>query len=288
MSLLSRNELRIFISPQQVDLVRLAGRGKGHNSEVRAVPLPAPAPDETPWKAALAALDTLLGDFRNHKADAAVVLSNHFVRYVLIQHNSETSTRDEEQALIRHFFASTYGPAADKWVYRLSDGGSNDDLQVAAAIDNELQESLRSLFENSRLKLRAIQPHLMAAFNSLRREIGENAWFALVEPGMLCLARIDHGQWRFLRTVNCHDDWLEDLSVNILRAKIMTQESAADRQVNEVPIYVFAPGHSEIPWMSMDQGTNGLFSASAIQLLRPTPIFDTPYSVPLFAAALSG
>lgn len=288
MSLLSHNEIRIFIGPQQVDLVHISGRGKRQTRDTRVLPVPASAPDETPWQKALATVDELMNEFRRSKADITLVLSNHFVRYVLIQHSAEIHSSDEQQALIRHYFANTYGPIADKWEFRLSDAGNNDDYQVASAVNPELTNALRAQFQQSNMVIRSIQPHLMAAFNSVRRDIGVNAWFALVEPGMLCLARLDHGQWRFLRTFNSQDDWHGDLTINLLRAKVLMNEDS-NRFAAEVPVYVYAPGHSDIPWISMEQQTSDLFGINPMRLLRPAHLpSDASSTQPLFAMALTG
>jgi len=283
-SLLSRDEIRIFIGPHQVDLVRLTGRGKRQVADVRAVAFPASATDKAPWHTALAALEALLAEFRDDKANVMVVLSNHFVRYVLVRHSAEATTTDEEQALTHHYFTNTFGPAADLWEYRLSNSGHNEEFQVAAAVTPELPNALRSLFGETKLILRSIQPHLMAAFNSVRNAIDESAWFALVEPGMLCLVRLDHSQWQFLRMINSRDDWIEELTVNLLRAKVLAKETAT-----EIPVYVFAPGYTEMQWSPLEHQAKDLFGANRMQLLRPQPLSaDNLSTVPLFAMALSG
>lgn len=284
MSLLSRDEIRIFIGPQQVHLVRLGGRIRQHVADVRAVCVTAPAPEHSPWQSALAALETLLEEFRTCKANVVVVLSNHFVRYALVRHSAETNGADEQQALIHHYFTTIYGSAADHWEYRLSETG-NDEYQVAVAISPALPQSLDALFTQTNLVLHSIQPHLMAAFNLLRNEVGDNAWFALIEPGLLCLARLDHSQWRFLRTVNHHDNWIDELAANLLRAKIMTAAAASDL-AGEVPVYVFAPGHCEAEWTRLENRAEDLFGASPLRLLRPPQLFDD--DLPVFATALSG
>ncbi len=285
MSLLWRDEIRIFIGPQQIDLVRLTGLGARKIVDVRAVSFPAPKSDVTPWHTAFEALGSLLVEFHTCKANAVVVLSNHFIRYALVQHGSEMNSADEEKALIHHYFSNIYGPVADQWEYRLSDSG-NDEFQVAAAVSPLLTTSLGALFEPTKMILRSVQPHLMAAFNSWRKDIGESAWFALVEPGILCLARFDRSQWRFLHMANSGDNWMEDLAVNILRAKVMTKDADL---ASEIPVYVFAPGHSKTQWAHLEELAKDLFGTSPMRLLSsPQLSIDGSSAVPLFAMALAG
>ncbi len=284
MSLLWRDEIRIFVGPQQIDLVRCTGLGARKIIDVRAISFLAKKSDVEPWHTALEALESLLAEFHDCKANVVVMLSNHFMRYVLVQHGSETNSADEEKALIHHYFANIYGHAADQWEYRLSD--SNQGSQVASAVSPLLTASLDALFKPTKMTLRSVQPHLMTAFNSWRKDIGESAWFAIVEPGMLCLARFDRNQWRYLRMINSGENWMEDLAVNILRAKVMAEDVEL---ASDIPVYVFAPGHSKAQWTHLEGRAKDLLGTCPMQMLNsPQLTIDGSSTVPLFAMALAG
>ena len=244
MSPLWREQIRIVLCPEQVALVRLTRGWAPRIGEKRVVACDAAKPGEAPWRRALAALETALPEFGGRTADAVVILSNHFVRYALVTDSNQIGTADEEQALVRHSFAKIYGAAADHWALRLNDADGGYGLRVASAVDQDLQESLRALFQPTKLKLRSIQPYLMAAFNHWRHRFNDSAWFALVEQGRLCLAKIHHNQWHYIKAIKISDDWFRDVAVQLDRERLLSSCDAANTTNAEtkMPVFLFAPG----------------------------------------------
>lgn len=278
MSLLSRDQIRIVLCPHQVGLVRLA---RGWSSRVTGkcvVTADAATPGEAPWRAPLAALDRALPEFSSRKADVAVVLSNHFARYTLVAHTDQISTADEEQALVRHSFARIHGTATDRWAMRLSRTVGGNGPQLATAVDQDLLDSLRALFPSASLRLRSIQPCLTAAFNQWRRRFKNSAWFAVVEPGRLCLAGFQNDQWHSVNSIKIGDDWFRDLVIHLERGRLLSAIDAADTAAR-VPVFVFAPGCPEPMPAQAEQ--------HSLELLRPSPASgdaetaDAPYAMAL-------
>ena len=244
MSPLWRDQIRIVLSPGQVILVRLARGWTRRVTDKRVVSCAAATPGETPWCNALTALETVLPEFGGRKADAVVVLSNHFVRYTLVTLSNEISTANEEEVLVRHNFARVYGATADHWALRLSDANGGGGLRMASEVDQDLQESLRALFQPTKLKLRSIQPYLMVAFNHWRHRFNDSAWFALVEQGRLCLAKIHHNQWHSIKAIKISDDWFRDVAVQLDRERLLSSCEAANttNAATKMPVFLFAPG----------------------------------------------
>ena len=253
-----RDQIRISLLPHQVTLTRVRRGWTPRIDMQRVLPCTAVQPGAVPWQATLAALAEALPEFTARRGDVEVILSNHFVRYVLISHSDQISSAAEEQALVRHRFVRTYGGGAENWVLRLSDIGAHAGLRLASAVDAGLLESLSTLFRPGRLILRSIQPYLMAAFNRWRPHLAGDAWFALIEPGRLCLAQLQDNQWRTLKTIKVSDTWLPELLTLLDRERLLAGvDSAAS-----APVYVFAPGCAEI---SAAQARE-----HAIQLLLPS------------------
>lgn len=280
MSPLWRDQIRVVLCPQQVTLMRLARGWTPRVAGMSTVTCDTAKPGEAPWRSALAALESALPEFGKRRADAVVVLSNHFVRYALVMHNRQISSADEEQALVRHSFARIYGDTADRWALRLSDAGGDEGLRVASAVDQELQEALRALFQTSKLTLCSIQPFFMAAFNQWCHQFKGSAWFALVEPGRLCLARFQNNQWHSIRTVAIGDDWFRDLTLQLERERLMSGSDAPDAAAKD-PVFVFAPGCAEpLPAQAEEH---------SIQILRTSlpPGGEEPAEAP-YAMALAG
>jgi hypothetical protein len=239
-----RDQIRIVLSPRQVALVRYARGWTPRVAETCLVSCIPGRADDAPWRSALAALDAVLPQFGSHTADVVVVVSNHFVRYALVTHADQARSTAEEQALARHSFERTYGAAATRWAFCLNNNPGGDGSQIAGAVDQDLLTSLRSLLRPTRLRLRSIQPGLMTAFNQWRRDMGDSAWFALVEHGRLCLARFQHDRWQSLRSVRTGDDWFRDLSVQLDRGNLLSDLGATGSD-SRIPVFVFAPGCAE-------------------------------------------
>ena len=217
MSVLSRNELRITLCPDHAALLaiehRLTGRGMRHELLGQEI-IPAvvsageaQSPARRQYDPVLQALDAFLPAYTGRKFAATVILSNHFLRYVLVPWSDSLSEEAEQLAYARHCFTEVYGDTAGHWEIRLSPG-EEDDPQLASAVDQRLLTSLRLILTRHDISLVSIQPHLMAAWNSaypmFRRR---SAWLALVEPGKLCLGLIRRGSWQKLRSLRITAGW---------------------------------------------------------------------------------
>ncbi len=259
MSPLFRDELRIVLTPDQVLLVRIGRsvtwRGlKRRVLEKKAISCADYAVSQgkggeaqgcaTPWGAAMLALEAVLSKQKGRKAFATVILSNHFMRYVLLPWSDVPGNETEELAYARHAFRQAYGEAAETWDLRLSPGKVGMP-QLASAVDQRLPEALRALFERTGIPLESIQPHLMAAYNTCENILsGRSAWFVLVEPGSLCLALLRHGGWESVRTMRLDGDGRVALPLILERESFLADSATA---VDEV--FLWAPwlGNALLP-----------------------------------------
>jgi len=198
-SLLWRERVRIGISPQQVEMLRFAPGWKRAAPERKTLVCAGTQQrDATSWAPAVEALRELLAQPNLRRADATVVLSNHFARYLLVPWSASLVTDEEQLAFARMRFVQVYGEAAQRWMLRLS-GGAAGSAQVATAVERPLIESLTTLLDNSPLTLRSIQPQLMELVNAERKAIGGDAWLAVAEPGRVLLGLLRGERWLSLR-----------------------------------------------------------------------------------------
>ncbi len=239
MSPLLRDQLHIALSPDTVAMVRL---GRGLRPEVvdrRTFVCEASAHDQKPWARALACLEAGLGELGSGKADAVVVLSNHFVRYALVPWSDQISDRNEEEAFIRLSFSRTFGAEAQHWALRMSPNGYGE-TQLASAVDQELLDGLEKVTAAHGVRLASLQPYLMTVFNRCRNSIAERtAWFVVAEPGRLCVSQLEQGCWRSLRAAKTGDDWQQAL-LKLLEREFLVSESGMERGT----VYLVAP-HAE-------------------------------------------
>lgn len=281
MSPLWRDELRVVLAPGQVALVRLVWtlgrRGPVPRVEAKSVVDCAPANGgEALWSAAISSLETEMPRLLARKTVAKVILSNHFMRYTLMPWSETLSDATEDEAYARHCFRQLYGADTEQWDLRLSPQRAGLP-QLASAVDTRLLAAIRGVFERSGVALASIQPRLMAAYNNCRLTLqGRSAWFALYEPGSLCLALLQQGRWSSVRTMRVGSDWRDTLVLALEREAYLAEADAATHSV-----FLWAPelGKADLP-------ASGRWQIQNLQpLLRPALV---PEYEGRYAMALSG
>lgn len=195
MSLLWRNkQLRIGLAPDRV-----------YVSGAKAVDLPA---SDGSWAAAVEGLGTILS---GKKGEAAVVLADQFVRYTLLPWNETLKSAEQWNALASHRFTTLHGPKAGEWQINVAETAPMGP-RLACAVDRALIEGLAQTFVKANVRLVSVQPFLVAAFNRIRKSVGNGScWIVVEEPGRLTLALIQRGQWLAIRTRRADKSWREVL-----------------------------------------------------------------------------
>lgn len=205
-----RESIRVGLFPDQVVFARYARGLRPRPIEKGILPVEAGSADE-PWRTAVAALASFLRARALRPADAVVVLSNHFVRYLLLDSSERLSSREEWQEYAIHRFEKTYGMRAREWDIRVAESRSGHP-RLASAIDKTLIEATGVACKNSRARLRSIQPYLMTAFNQVLPAMRKASfWFVLEEPGRLLLGLIRDGVWRSVRGRRANACWRDEL-----------------------------------------------------------------------------
>lgn len=191
---------------------------------------------ESGWRPVLAILESVLKDKDWKQTVAMVILSNHFVRFLVLPWNEAMLSGAEKMALVQHRFDEVYGEASSSWDFRLSEG-SFGSPSIACAIPQELLSQLKALFEASPLHLKFVQPYLMTAFNACRSELGNDAsWFVLAERDNICVGLLQDGQWSSIRLRHIVTDWFEEAMLMLEREALL---AAGGNKHNKV--FVLAP-----------------------------------------------
>lgn len=204
---------------------------------------------ESGWPPVLAMLDGVLKGRDWKKTDATVILSNHFVRFLVLPWNEARLSRAEKMALVQHRFDEVYGEASSTWEFRLSEGAFGSP-SIACAIPQELMNQLKATFEATPVRLKFVQPYLMTAFNACRKRLDpEPSWFVLAERDNICIGLQQDGQWSSIRLRHVVSDWFEEAMLMLEREALLIPEGNKHRRV-----FVLAPeqpGQSAIkrePW----------------------------------------
>jgi hypothetical protein len=225
----------IVVAPERVALVRRGGWRRPPQLHAQA-PCAAPTP-----RAAIQALTELLARPEIGRGDATVVLSNHFVQYVLLPWRAEVSRPSELAAYAGILFEETFGSEAggrEILIGRERAGSA----RIAAGVEATLLHGLRNAVAASRLKLVSVQPYLCAAFDRARRSVGARDFmFVLAEPGRSCVMVATGGRWRSLRntamTARPHE-----------LAHLIEREAQLAGLADEgmPPVFVQAPGNDAL------------------------------------------
>ena len=204
MSLSWRNkQLRIGLGPDRI-----------YVSDARAIEL---AANDGSWNAPLETLAASLGGM---KGEAAVVLADQFVRYALLPYNETLKTREQWLALATHRFNTLHGPRAAEWQISVSETAPHGP-RLACAVDRELVTQLMEVFAKANMRLVSVQPFLVAAFNRIRKTVGNGScWIVVEEPARLTLALIQRGMWIAIRSRRADSGWRSALP------EILERESA--------------------------------------------------------------
>lgn len=235
-----REKVRIVLCKDRVIVLHL--RSGARNRVVSKTTI-SYAGAESAWQPVLALLKNYIHDNDLKKAYATVILSNHFVRFLVLPWNEAWLSDGEKMALVQHRFDEVYGENGEHWDYRLSEGGFGAP-SIASAIPLELLCQLKTIFNASALRLISVQPYLMTAFNACRSELAkEDGWFVLAERDTFCIGLVESGQWSSIRLRRVTVDWYEEAMLLLERESLLIA-SRNGNQLNRV--YMYSPESSKL------------------------------------------
>lgn len=243
---LVKDELHVFIRPQSIVIKRFKGiRGfKMTRVDQQKISLKndiTSADIDISGKHLSEYLQKILNDERWQTATAKVVLSNYFVRYVVIPWNAEIKTNQERQAYINHQFSSVYGDALHHWnkCQSVADYGQRT---LASAVPTEFLQTIHNAFLSANIRLSAVQPHLMHIANQAYQVIKESrllqsCWLVAIADGRLCLGLIANSEWCFVKQVLAETDVVAQIETLIQRERLLNNTAAKlMRQGEKLPL----------------------------------------------------
>jgi hypothetical protein len=195
------------------------------------------------WAVALETLDRLLGEHAGAGAELTVVVSGHFSRFCLVPWSEQISSPDELLGFAQLCFEDLYGVPTQPWSLVLSAEPAGYD-RVATALP---QDRLRTLASGRGLRLRSVQPYLMAAFNHFDKSFGAGDFlFVVAEPVRSVMLVAREGRWTSVRSVGSSDS--DAALTALIGRESQLQASSSERPLN---VYLHAPAridsHPEVP-----------------------------------------
>jgi len=260
---LFKDELRVFIQPSRIELLRLKRSLKSglkqqlvHQQVIDvAKNTDAAAAQAEQWSGLIAALKNALKSENWRGARPEVVLSNHFVRYAVIPWNTGLSGSSERQAYLTHCFYLIFGDAMKNRDLRMADSGFGKST-IASAVSNDLVRALHDAFQQANMRLAAIYPHLPLAMNQSlklhkKRSLSQlnSFWFVVVQNDRLCLALIENRSWRVVKNVLVGNDVSRQITALIQREMINCNLSI------KPPVLLYWPEYNHNHQLELEEHT---------------------------------
>ena len=198
------------------------------------------------WAVALETLDRLLGEHPRPGAELSVVISGHFSRFCLVPWSEQISSPGELLGFAQLCFEDLYGVPTQPWSMVLSAEPAGYE-RVATALPQDLLTQLRTLVTGRGLRLRSVQPYLMAAFNHFDKSLDAGDFlFVVAEPVRSVLLMAREGRWASVRSVGSSDS--DAALTALIGRENQLQACASDRPLN---VYLHAPAriapHPDVP-----------------------------------------
>ena len=264
-NLLPGQRLRVELRPASVGLVRrgLVQRSRVHSS--RTIPVEVAAGSrENPSESWRAAVDALTAALREPRGRIEIVLSDHFVRYLLIPWSKELVGDSERLGFARMAFRDLYGHLADGWDLCMDEQPAGQ-ASFACAVDRALASSLRELVARAGGQLAALTPSLADCINRHRSAFNTGEFcFAAAEPGRVSLAVRSHAGWQAVRSRRVDGPLAETLPT------LLKQEIAVGEATEGGVLYLCtddAPGMGAftVPgWRVVRLAERGIFTRPAV------------------------
>ncbi len=242
-----RDKVRIVLCKDRLIVLHYQG---GRRPRIHARQVFSYAGQESGWQPLLGLLESVLKNKEWKAADTQIVLSNYFVRFLVLPWNEAPLSAEEKIALVQHRFDEVYGEASSGWDFRLNEGTFGTP-SIACAIPQQLLAQLIALFATSPLRLKSVQPYLMTAFNACRKELGKDpSWFVLAERDNICVGLLQDGQWSSIRLRHVVSDWFEETMLMLERESLLVTGGNKHNKV-----FVFAPETTNVatikrePWV---------------------------------------
>jgi hypothetical protein len=215
--------LRVELRPGSVLLARQALLPRGRGLSDRAIPVEPEGSSEYPaaaWRASLDAFGAGLRDRRAAPGSVDAVLSDHFVRYVLIPWSESVVSDSDRLALARLCFRDVYGDLSDTWDISVDQEPAGQ-ASFACAVDRGLISGLRDIVSRAGGRLESVTPALADCVNRHRHALKETQFcLATAEPGRISLAFRSPSGWQAVRSRRCEGPLPEALP-NLLKQEVV-------------------------------------------------------------------
>jgi hypothetical protein len=260
-----RDEIAIYLAPRRVTLARMK---RGVRPQfVRTQDSAVIGERIGGWDAAIGVLGGCLVDPIWNNAACRIIIANHWIRFAIVPWSDALSDGDERLLLAQHCLSKIYGDVVSQWCVTLNEAPPGRP-QVACAMPRALLDDIERHTESCGLRIRSIQPQLVAAFNCWRAQLpGAGGWFVTLEEGSLAAAHLSHGAWDTVRAVRTDNNWGVELR------RLQTESRLAGKEAERIHLdappefrAVVEGASDEVVWLGEPAGA--VDTASPLTLLQ--------------------
>ena len=231
MSLLLREPLDIWLAANEVEVLKRVRPGRAPSGKrlLRRADDPRPA---TRWIEETLA-QALVG---TKHASARVLLSNTLVRYAIVPWQRGVLSDVDRGMLGTATLRSIYGDRADGWSVAMT-APRVGHSSIAGAIDSDLVRAIGTRLAAADVRMDTIEPLYCRAFDSIANRFAakKDLWFAVAEPGHVCLGMADKGTWQVLRARPVRRRIADELLILLEQMRLV---GGVERGAGDVHVYV--------------------------------------------------
>lgn len=170
-------------------------------------------------------------------ASAEILLSESFVRHVLLPWSPLVYGKSERAALLQACFADAYGDSSLDWLL-VADRGEYEAAAPASGVERSLLNRIAAILASRRIRLRSVTPFFSAVFN--RYSPGSAPRPTVLAAGdseWTTLATFVDGRWNSLRSIRLTGE-PEELRAALTREALLQGLPKDARKLLCVPIDV--------------------------------------------------
>jgi hypothetical protein len=180
------------------------------------------------WDEAAKRLSAEIGDRRVRQVDFAVSLSDHFVRYAVLPWQKGLRGMSDWEGYARHELEQRYGKSDSARTVRVAPGRAGE-ARLAAAVDDDLLETLRSIAAQHQSRLASVEANLCRVAERTRRLHRKVSLLAVIEPGRVSLMEARNRELHDVASVRSGADACQTLLM--LLAERRMRAEAEDRSI---------------------------------------------------------
>ena len=195
MSLWRTESLRAYVGESEVAVAHLGGRGRAPVDQVSMSDV------SGGWNDVMSEVDRHLATSDVKNATGCVVLGGAFVAGLILPWQDKLRSREERERYARHLYLKTFDDEPAGMTLVLGEGGYGESVP-GFFVQTEKLLSLQEVFNARGVRLRTVEPLLIAVLNRFRKRISatDDCVLAVSEADFVHLALFRSGVWSALRS----------------------------------------------------------------------------------------